>query len=183
MARFRNQQEKLQQLYQLYEQPMYRIAYAILHHTEQAEDAVSEAFLKVIQNLNRIGDADAPKTKQYMVQIIRNTAINQYRRNAKDAVRLTVLDDAVLQIPSETNEVEEMLTCAEQKETAAHILRGLCEVDCKILLLRCEKELSFREIAEMLCMKECTVRKRFERARKAAQKGVMQDETAFYITG
>lgn len=38
-------QEKLDQLYALYEQPMYRIAYAILHHTEQAEDAVSDAFL------------------------------------------------------------------------------------------------------------------------------------------
>ena len=39
-------QETLRQLYEQYEQPMYRIAYAILHHTEQAEDAVSDAFLR-----------------------------------------------------------------------------------------------------------------------------------------
>lgn len=31
------EQEKLKLLYDIYEQPMYRIAYAILHHTEQAE--------------------------------------------------------------------------------------------------------------------------------------------------
>ena len=36
------EQEKLKLLYDIYEQPMYRIAYAILHHTEQAEDAVSD---------------------------------------------------------------------------------------------------------------------------------------------
>ena len=36
--------EKLQTLYQIYEKPMYHIAYAILHHPQQAEDAVSEAF-------------------------------------------------------------------------------------------------------------------------------------------
>ena len=31
--------EKLQTLYQIYEKPMYHIAYAILHHPQQAEDA------------------------------------------------------------------------------------------------------------------------------------------------
>ena len=44
MASLQERQEKLQRLYQLYEQPMYRIAYAILHHVEQSEDAVSDAF-------------------------------------------------------------------------------------------------------------------------------------------
>ena len=35
---------KLKELYELYEQPMYRIAYAFLHNKEMAEDAVSDAF-------------------------------------------------------------------------------------------------------------------------------------------
>ena len=41
--------EKLHKLYRLYEKPMYHIAYAVLHHTQQTEDAVSEAFCKVIR--------------------------------------------------------------------------------------------------------------------------------------
>ena len=72
--------EKLHILYQLYERPMYHIAYAILHHTQQTEDAVSEAFCKVIVNLDKIGDPESPQTKQYMIQIIRNTSISQYRK-------------------------------------------------------------------------------------------------------
>ena len=34
--------EKLQYLYELYEQPMYRIAFAVLRSSSLAEDAVSE---------------------------------------------------------------------------------------------------------------------------------------------
>ena len=53
--------EKLQTLYQIYEKPMYHIAYAILHHPQQAEDAVlldtteldfqqsEEAILRIIR--------------------------------------------------------------------------------------------------------------------------------------
>ena len=102
--------------------------------------------------------------------MIRNTAINQYRKNAKDAERLTSIDDSTLQVPSPHNEVEQFLQQAEQQEQLAQLLQGLSETDRTILFLRCEQEQSFREIAEQLSMKEATVRKRFERARKAIQK-------------
>jgi len=185
MASLQEKQEKLQRLYQLYEQPMYRIAYAILHHVEQSEDAVSDAFLKVIKNLNRIAEVDSPQTKQFMIQIIRNTAINQYRKNAKDAQRLVGMEDSILQIPNETNEVEQFLYSTEQKEITEQLLEGLSETDREILLLRCESELSFREIAQRLSLKESTVRKRFERAKKAAgkQEGGKQHAKKLFILG
>ena len=62
MVKSSQQKEKLHQLYALYEQPLYRIAYAILHQTEQAEDAVSDAFLKIIPHLDQIESPDSPKT-------------------------------------------------------------------------------------------------------------------------
>lgn len=170
MESLQEKQEKLQRLYQLYEQPMYRIAYAILHHVEQSEDAVSDAFLKIIKNLNRIKEVDSPQTKQFIIQIIRNTAINQYRKNAKETQRLMGMEDSILQIPNETNEVEQFLRSTEQREITEQLLRGLSKTDREILLLRCESELSFREIAQRLSLKESTVRKRFERAKKSAGK-------------
>ena len=102
MVKSSQQKEKLHQLYALYEQPLYRIAYAILHQTEQAEDAVSDAFLKIIPHLDQIESPDSPKTKAFLIQVIRNTAINQYRKNAKDAERLTSIDDSTLQGPVPT---------------------------------------------------------------------------------
>ena len=40
--------KKIEQLYTIYEQPMYRIAYAILKNEWQAEDAVSDSFEKLL---------------------------------------------------------------------------------------------------------------------------------------
>ena len=162
MVKSSQQKEKLHQLYALYEQPLYRIAYAILHQTEQAEDAVSDAFLKIIPHLDQIESPDSPKTKAFLIQVI--------RKNAKDAERLTNIDDSTLQVPSPHNEIEQFLQQTEQQEQLAQLLQGLSETDRTILFLRCEQEQSFREIAERLSMKEATVRKRFERARKAIQK-------------
>ncbi len=164
------EQEKIQQLYAVYEQPMYRIAYAILHHTEQAEDAVSDAFLRIIKNLKKIGDVQSEKTKHYIIQIIRSTAINQYRQNQRDSERYTVWDDRILQVPSQKDDMEQLLAAIAEEETIADLLAPLSDIDKQIVLLRCEEELSFREIAERLSIKEAAARKRFERARKAIQK-------------
>lgn len=163
-------QEKLDQLYALYEQPMYRIAYAILHHTEQAEDAVSDAFLRIMKNLKKIGNVQSEKTKHYIVCIIRSTAINQYRQNQRDSERYTVWDDRILQVPSQKDDMEQLLANITEEETIAELLEPLNETDRQIILMRCEEELSFREIAERLSIQEAAARKRFERAKKALQK-------------
>ena len=157
-------QEKLDKLYALYEQPMYRIAYAILHHTEQAEDAVSDAFLRIMKNLKKIGNVQSEKTKHYIVCIIRSTAINQYRQNQRDSERYTVWDDRILQVPSQKDDMEQLLA------NITELLEPLNETDRQIILMRCEEELSFREIAERLSIQEAAARKRFERAKKALQK-------------
>ena len=161
---------KIEHLYELYEQPMYRIAYAILHHVQQAEDATHDAFVKIIGSLSQIDEVSSPETKHFIVQIIRNTAINQYRRNAADAQHFTELDDTAAQIPDENNEVQQRLRHMEQAEEVQEILDGLSTSEREILQLRCEEELSFKEIANRLSLSEDAVRKRFERAKKAARK-------------
>lgn len=174
--------EKLRQLYELYEQPMYRIAWAILHQREQAEDAVSDAFLNLMRHLHQIGAADSEETKRYVVQTIRSTAINQYRKNQREAARLTSWDETVLEMPDKTGSTEAAFAQAEQAEAVDQLLDSLNENERTILLLRCRDNLSFREIAMRLSIRESTARKRFERARKNAYrlKGEADDETEQY---
>ena len=164
------EQEKLKLLYDIYEQPMYRIAYAILLPTDQAADALSSAFLRILPDLKKIGDVRSEKTKHYIISIIRSTAINQYRQNQRDSERYTVWDDRILQVPNQKDDMEQLLANIAQAESIAELLEPLNDLDRQIVLMRCEAELSFREIAERLSMKEAAARKRFERARKAIQK-------------
>ena len=72
--------EKLKILYELYEQPMYRIAFAVLHSSPLAEDAVSDAFVTVIRHLNKFKEPDSDKAKAYIIKIIKSSAINIYRK-------------------------------------------------------------------------------------------------------
>ncbi|MBQ6211654.1 MAG: hypothetical protein IJJ57_02015, partial [Ruminococcus sp.] len=50
--------EKLKKLYSIYEQPMYRIAYAVLHDEGLAEDAVSEAFIRIMRKLSKFSNCE-----------------------------------------------------------------------------------------------------------------------------
>lgn len=53
---------------------MYWIANHILGDSHLAEDAVHEAFLKIIKNFHKIGEIHCPRTKNFVVIIVRNTA-------------------------------------------------------------------------------------------------------------
>lgn len=143
------------------------------------------AFCKVIRHLDQIDEPESPRTRQYMIQIIRNTAISQYRKNAKEADRRTAWDERILQVPDETptSAAEQQEEQEYQQAILAEMLEVLSETDRQIVLLRCQQELPFREIAQRCGIKETAARKRFERARKAMmqQKGVTSYEQLFSL--
>lgn len=72
---------------------------------------------------------------------------------------------------------------AMRQAVLAEMMEVLNETDRKIVLLRCQENLSFREIARQCGIKEAAARKRFERARKAMikQKGVTSYEQLFSV--
>lgn len=59
---------------------MYRVAFSILHNVEDAEDAVHYAFVKLAENIEKIDDPHCLKAKGYVVTIVRNRAIDVYRK-------------------------------------------------------------------------------------------------------
>ncbi len=170
--------EKLKRIYEIYEQPMYRIAFAVLKRPELAEDAVSDAFIRIIDRLKKIKAPESPKTKAYIVKVIKSTSINIYRKNKRSLVRETPIDDSVVQIPDSSQNVEEHVEAVIDRQNKRNLLNKLNETDRNIINLRCGNELSWKEVAERTSLTESTARKRFERARKhlIKMKGDMTDE-------
>lgn len=87
-----------------------------------------------------------------------------------------------MQIPDKRDDIEQLLANVVQEEAIAALLEPLGETDRQIVLMRCQKELSFREIASQLSMQEAAARKRFERAKKTIrkQKGDIYYETQLF---
>ena len=164
--------EKLNKLYEIYEQPMYRIAFSVLKNSSDAEDAVSDAFMNIIRKIGKIGDVNSPKTKSYIVKTIKNSAIDIYRKNKRNYDRLQPMDDSINSIPDTASGFEKNMG---ENDGLLDILN---ETDRKIILLRCRDELQWREIAQQMNMTESNVRKRFERARKKliSQRGDASNE-------
>lgn len=90
-----------------------------------------------------------------------------------------------MQVPDETptSAAEQQEEQEYQQAILSEMLEVLSETDRQIVLLRCQQELPFREIAQRCGIKETAARKRFERARKAMmqQKGVTSYEQLFSL--
>ena len=56
---------KFEQLYIMYKGLMFHVAMKILKNEFDAEDAVHQAFLSLIENLKKISDVKCPKTRAY----------------------------------------------------------------------------------------------------------------------
>jgi len=106
---------KFEKIYQTYKGLMYTTAYRILEHEQDAEDAVHHAFLKIAENITKVGEAVSGETKSYVMTILENRAIDVQRQRDKhpelplDEVESSIVvdydgDDAlarcILQLPA-----------------------------------------------------------------------------------
>lgn len=161
-----DQKEVLEEIYRLYEQDMYKRAYSILHQVQQAEDAVQDAFIKLMKYLPRIQDAGCEKTRGLVMRILRTTAIDQYRKNHRDREMCTE-EDALMQEKVVSIDVGQQ---AVDRELLGRILYELQPMYLEVVKLRCYFGFSSRETAQILDVSEDVVSKRLERARKLIEK-------------
>ena len=144
-------------LYRLYEQSMYFEALKILHDRYLAEDAVHEAFLRLIRNRNKIVDPNSPTARRYVYKTVNSAALDLYRSQKKQRDNCCALDEAI----ENTTAAEEVMPnlplslLAELPPKYASVMR------CLFL-----DGLNTRETAAVLKISEALVRKRCERARK-----------------
>lgn len=74
---------KVEQIYDTYARLMFYIAFQILKKTVDAEDAVQQAFVSIIESLDKVGDVDSPSTKCYIATIVKHKAIDIIRDKHK----------------------------------------------------------------------------------------------------
>lgn len=158
------QNNMLEQLYDAYEYKMYGIAYSILNNEGQAEDAVQDAFLKLIPHLGGINSVASVETKRLITYTIKNISIDIYRRNMKESELFTKgVDEPVI---SENHQGTAYVKTIEDREIVVQLLSSLPSKYREIIRYRCYYELSYKEISLLLDISEKAAAKRYERGRK-----------------
>ena len=175
--------ELIAEYYDMYEQKVYRLAYAVLGNVWQAEEAVQETFLKLISCRDMVRRMSESKRTAYITKMAKNIAIDMYRSNnrASERVRTFVGDE----ISAETLENavwnrsadfgRDMADEVEKRQLVKTVLERLSGDDALILQLRIIRQLSVRETSAIMNMSEPAVRKWYERAIKRAHKLLVKE--------
>ena len=162
--------DKFEEIYELYEQKMYAIAYKILRHKENAEDAVHDAFEVIVKKIDDIGDVHASKTWHYIQVIVKNKAIRLYNNGRNKKEFITDDMNLLVDIQDYCEDVETIATRNDMVLFMANILLELPERCRDVMYLRYYHELSFAEIAETLDTTEENARQIARRTRKMLAK-------------
>lgn len=152
--------QEFAELYEANRDRMFCIAKSILHDEYLAEDAVNQAFLKLIYVFSKIKDFSCNQMRNYLVIIVRNTSIDIYNKREKivevsfDESYATddQYEDAAFGIPLEYSEVVEAID-------------RLPEIYSEALYLSYYAGLSVNEIARSLNLSVSAVKQRLMRAR------------------
>ena len=166
--------QTMTELYETYEQKMFGIANAILHNDWQAEDAVHEAFVRMVPYLSRCKDVNDEKTKILIVRVIKSAAIDIYRKNKRE--NTYILDSEEDWIEEKHNPVEVYLATLSAGEMLKKIIGQLSSDDRKIIEMRCYDGMPVSDIGEILGISTDNVYKRLSRARKRVKEIIAKGE-------
>lgn len=161
------EENKFEQLYLAYRQVMYYAANSILKDPAAAEDAVQQAFMRILNHMDKISEVNCPQTKSFVVIIVRNVAINLYNSRKKQLA--LSLDELAEWTPDEAASPSDELESKEGSLHLAQLMARLPDGYRSVLLLKYDNGYSTAEIASMLELTEENVKKRLQRARKKLQ--------------
>jgi len=149
---------KFERLYIKYRNLMMHVALKILGNREDAEDAVHQAFVSVIQNLEKIDESQEQRTRSFVVTITENKSVDIIRKRS----RVTSLEE----IP----EPQGLVIPLPGDNGLADAIAKLPARYRNVLLLRYDNGYSTREIAKMNGMNYEAVKRLITRAKAALDK-------------
>ncbi|MCL2865066.1 MAG: RNA polymerase sigma factor [Lachnospiraceae bacterium] len=157
--------DKFEYLFHQYKKLLLYKAYNILHDHAMAEDATSEAFIRIYKNLHKIDQVDSNQTISFLVTIVTNTAItivNKEKRNNTIPVDF----EQTYENHDTGYNLEEEIISETISENMLDCINSLKEELKAPFLLKYAHDYSHKEIASFLNITENNVTVRIHRAKQ-----------------
>lgn len=127
---------------------MLHVAFGITNEKMEAENAVHDSFLKIVEHFERYKKLSCSEIRALCVTIVKHKAIDVYRKNSK--ISEEELDNLILYNEYTEFLPEEQIEKDEESEILRSILEKLPERDKEILYLKFYCEFDNKEIAQVL---------------------------------
>ena len=158
--------DKFMKLYESYEKKLFAVALRILENNEKAEDAVQQAWLRIIQHWERVSCLEWDLAGGYAVTTVKNAAIDILRQEKRVEPLPATWD------PPAREESQ------DEYQYLVSLIQTLPDTYRRILELKYVEEYSNREIAKRLKMNEATVATRARRGKMMLRERL--DKEGFY---
>ena len=160
----RNENKKLELLYEKYKFLLLKISNDILKDIHLSEDIVQQTFIKVIENIDKFDDIESSKTRNFIAIICRNLAFNTYKKMKKEDYSF---NDEILHTDNESSQelIEEIVISDIAVNIVKEEIMKLPVIYRDILVLEKVYGYNCKQIAKILDSTIDTVYKRRERAK------------------
>jgi RNA polymerase sigma-70 factor, ECF subfamily len=151
--------EALEVLYDRHGGPAYSLAHRVMGERQAAEDVTQEAFLSVWRT-SASYDALRGSVRSWLLQIVRNRAIDALRRSAVRGGRLDFDDEGLLEAQESPERTDAEASRRERAEHVRGALGDLPRDQAQVIALAYYAGFTHSEIAELLHMPLGTVKGR-----------------------
>lgn len=146
-----------------YSATLYRVAYSVMRNAAEAEDAVQEAFVRVLKHRERLGEIH--DLRVWLIRITWNVVLDKKRRS-KTRPENDDIADFVRVLPAADRRADDSLISSQEHGRILKLIDRLPRKEREALLLSAVEELSTVQIATVLGTTESSIRSRIFRARR-----------------
>ena len=154
------ERDKFEYVFSKYRRLLLHKAYEILQDYYLAEDAASEAFIRIYKNIHKIGDPTDKKSIAFIVTIVKNVSLTMLKK--EKAQPAEEFDEEV----QDGFDLEAHMISQISADQIYQTLDKLGEDLKSVFLLRYANDLSHKEIGKLLGISENNVTVRLHRAKK-----------------
>jgi RNA polymerase sigma-70 factor (ECF subfamily) len=161
-ARQHAEEDALAALVSQYAATLYRVAYSVLRNSADAEDAVQEAFLRVLRHRDTLSEVRDQRV--WLIRIVWNIVLDRKRRS-KTRPETDDVSELERVLPAGGLSAEQRAAAAEHHAHVLACVEQLPDKERQVMMLSAFEELTSVEIASVVGITESSVRSRLFRAR------------------
>lgn len=154
------------ELFQMYEEDVYRMAYVYLGNSEDALDVVQETAYRSYKSIKKVKEPQYFKT--WLIKIAISCSIDQLRKRKKEVQMLAEYHDSVVAV--EDNDISLTISLKD-------LIESLGLEEKHVIILRFYYDFTIREVAEIMNIPLGTGKTLLYRALKKLRKRVEEEET------
>jgi len=166
------ERKKFEDIYYIYRDRMYKVAFGILKDEQEAENIVQDAFVTLIDCLEKINNISCHKTWNYIVTIVKNKCFNHLKK--QNRMKSMEYEDFMDVMASQEKGPETIVSAQELSETLTELIQQLPYPYKEVLYLQYYNDMDGKSIAALIDETPENVRQIARRAREKLKAGLIE---------